>query len=232
MLDAAMTSAQLTGQDAGHVTQHALERDTVKLQPQVFAAYAQMHAAATADGVQLAVASGFRDFDRQLLIWNRKFKQIQLDEPQLSIGEIIERIMTWSALPGGSRHHWGTDLDVFDPRPFSNEKPLQLIPSEYQEGGPCHQLFLWLCQHAKDYGFGFPYAEYRGGVAAEPWHLSYWAIADAAQQQLSVDLLRATLQSHEVSGQAYVLEQLPELKARYIDNIQHPSDGADSCIFG
>ena len=27
---------------------------------------------------------------------------------------LIETILLWSALPGGSRHHWGTDVDVFD----------------------------------------------------------------------------------------------------------------------
>ena len=24
-------------------------------------------------------------------------------------GEMVDAILTWSAIPGGSRHHWGTD---------------------------------------------------------------------------------------------------------------------------
>ena len=33
---------------------------------------------------------------------------------QLSPAERIEAILRWSALPGASRHHWGTDLDLID----------------------------------------------------------------------------------------------------------------------
>lgn len=224
-----LTAQQLTGQTASHVVSNDISRPAVRLQAPVFAAYSAMHSAAADAGLSLAIASGFRDFDRQLGIWNRKFSGAaplytidgaQLDYNSLAVGEIVDAIMTWSALPGASRHHWGTDLDVYDPRPFAaGDKSLQLVPEEYDEGGPCHELALWLQRHAQDFGFFFPYRQYRGGVAAEPWHLSYHTLAAQAQQQLSLEVLQQALTDADLAGKDYVLACLPELKERYVDNI-------------
>jgi hypothetical protein len=38
-----------------------------------------------------------------------------LDALQLGETERLHAILHWSALPGTSRHHWGTDLDIYDP---------------------------------------------------------------------------------------------------------------------
>ena len=68
-------------------------------------------------------SSSFRDFARQLQIWNGKFSG---ERPMFDAGgrparrgalsprERIDAILLWSALPGASRHHWGTDLDLID----------------------------------------------------------------------------------------------------------------------
>ena len=62
--------------------------------------------------------SSFRDYDTQLRIWNRKFaceKPLYdldgkpRDFASLSERQKIECILNWSALPGGSRHQWGTE---------------------------------------------------------------------------------------------------------------------------
>lgn len=238
-----LTQRQLTGQDDSHVVTATCCRATVRLQPTVFAAYEAMTAAANEAGLAIDIASGFRDFARQQSIWNRKFSgaaplyNVQgqlLDTATLTLGEKLEAIMTWSALPGASRHHWGTDLDVFDPRPFATgARQLALVPAEYDEGGPCHSLAVWLSQHAADFGFFFPYRQYRGGVAAEPWHLSYRPLANAAQQQLTLAVLQEVLASSEIAGKDYVIACLPDLKARYIDTICDAADtGDDTWIFG
>lgn len=240
-----MLSAQeLTGQVDSHVVNDPCCRPTVRLQGTVFAAFKAMQDAAQESGLALDIASGFRDFARQQSIWNRKFKGeaplydshgALLDPNTLSVGEKVEAIMTWSALPGASRHHWGTDLDVFDPRPFAqSDVSLQLLPEEYEEGGPCHELALWLYQHAADFGFFFPYRQYRGGVAAEPWHLSHVTQAQQAQQQLTPAVLADALQAHDIAGKDYVLSCLAELKERYIDNICPPTanKGDDAWLFG
>lgn len=233
-----LSIAELTGKAATHVVNDPITRATVKLQPEVFAAYRAMHAAATEAGLALDIASGFRDFERQRSIWNRKFNGAAplysisgeaLDATSLSIGERIEAMMTWSAVPGTSRHHWGTDLDVFDPRPFADGKrQLELVPAEYERGGPCHELALWLYHHAEDFGFFFPYRQYRGGVAAEPWHLSYRTSAEQAHQQLSEEVLRQVLSDDSIAGHDYLLARVGELKERFIDTLCAPLYGDDS----
>lgn len=239
-----LTAQELTGQVDSHVTMDPVCRPTVRLQPRVFAAYKAMRDAAQDAGLALDIASGFRDFARQKAIWNRKFSGqaplydnhgALLDPAQLSLGEKVEAIMTWSALPGASRHHWGTDLDVFDPRPFAQgDLQLELLPEEYEEGGPCHELALWLYQHAADFGFFFPYRQYRGGVAAEPWHLSHYSAAQSAQQQLTPAVLQVAIEAHDVAGKDYVLGRLEELKERFVDNICPPASttGDDGWLFG
>ena len=133
-----MTNSQLYGLSEDHL----IAIDSVhKLQPEAAAAFSCMQQAAKEDGVQIEIASSFRGFDRQLAIWNRKFNSETLSclEPQAR----IESIMRWSALPGTSRHHWGTDCDLYDPTQLQGAT-LQLEPWEYEVGGPCAEVFDWL----------------------------------------------------------------------------------------
>ena len=74
-------------------------------------------------GFDLAPVSSFRDFERQRAIWNAKFRgeRPALDRRgravnmnKLDDGARVETILCWSALPGASRHHWGSDVDVAD----------------------------------------------------------------------------------------------------------------------
>lgn len=224
-----LTNEQLCGLVSTHVRQVTGERDGVHLQDTVAEAYVAMRSAAAEAGVSIAIASGFRDFQRQRHIWNRKFSGAAplyndhgdlLNASELSTGEKVDAILTWSALPGASRHHWGTDFDVYDPEPFaSGNQQLQLIPSEYEANGPCHAMHQWLRQHAQSFGFFFPYARYQGGVAAEPWHLSHRALAQTAHSALTLATLQQCIKAHDILGQAYLLECLADIKQRYIDTI-------------
>ena len=58
----------------------------------------------------------------------------------------LHRILRFSALPGTSRHHWGTDLDVFDPTLLPEDQKLALTPSEYGDSGYFSALTQWLDQ--------------------------------------------------------------------------------------
>lgn len=234
MLNSVLSVAELTGQQATHVSNHPQFAPALRLQAAVWSAFMAMQTAARADGVELALASAFRDFDRQLAIWNRKYHghapvydehgQL-LASDQLTSAERVAAIMTWSALPGASRHHWGTDCDVYDPRWFSeHQQPLQLVATEYQSGGPCYAAALWLQQHASDFGFHFPYARYQGGVAAEPWHLSFTELAEPCAAQLTTELLEQLIATSELAAKEYVLANLAQLKQRYIDAVCAPSD--------
>ncbi|WP_350595574.1 M15 family metallopeptidase, partial [Pseudoalteromonas sp. 45-MNA-CIBAN-0466] len=88
-------------------------------------------------------------------------------------------IMLYSALPGASRHHLGTDLDIYDKSAVSDDYVLQLSPNEYQQGGPFAKLSQWLDTHLAEFGFYRPYQYDLGGVAPELWHISH--IAQSAQ---------------------------------------------------
>lgn len=221
-----LSSTELTGACETHLT----AVDGHKLHPDAAKAYFAMRKAAAANGLELAIASGFRSLDRQLSIWNRKWrgklpvrsqKGEQLDVSSLTDTEKMHAILHWSALPGSSRHHWGSDFDIYDPRAFrDSELKLQLVPGEYiNESGPCHELWQWLTQHAHESGFFFPYARYQGGVAQEPWHLSYRIVSQQCHRQLSLELLADTINSLSIEGKSIILDNLAQIKEQYIDTI-------------
>lgn len=217
-----ITPAMLTGRSTEHL---ALLSGNHRLQPAAVEAFHAMQQAAKAAGFDLQPASSFRDFDRQLAIWNGKFcgerpvldKDSQpLDIAPLSVAERCAAILRWSALPGASRHHWGSDLDIYDPSLLPAGKKLQLEPWEYQEGGYFYPLHQWLTEHMADFGFYRPFAEDLGGVAIEPWHLSYRPLAQEAERLLTPALLLAAWQDKDVAGAQWLASHLPAIFSRFI----------------
>ena len=93
------------------------------LHREVVEPWQELVAAARLNGFDLSIASGFRSFERQLVLWNDKLSGVrpvvdELGQPiainRLSPFEVMQKVMRWSAIPGASRHHWGTDIDIFD----------------------------------------------------------------------------------------------------------------------
>ena len=62
---------------------------------------------------------------------NDKGNAIELEG--LSDWQKCQAILRWSAVPGASRHHWGTEIDFFDPDVLPAGKKLMLEPWEYQQ---------------------------------------------------------------------------------------------------
>ena len=224
------TLEELTGRSRGHVREVENPPGPSKctLHNEVAGAYVALRAAAAVDGIDLLAFSGFRDFDRQLGIWNGKFRGERpmqdrvgrpLDVHTLTPAERVTAILWWSALPGASRHHWGTDFDVMDVAALPAGYKLQVVPAEYQRGGPFERLTNWLDAHMHAFGFYRPYTTDRGGVSPEPWHLSYAPIAARAQAALDVDGLRAVLAAAEIEGKAEVLAALDRNFANYVVNV-------------
>ncbi len=126
---------ELTGRAATHVVQRddlgaAIHRDAL-------APFLALKAAAAGAGIELQIASGFRDFAAQLRIWNMKYRGERplydeagnvRDHASLDAGELIDGILCWSALPGASRHHWGTDIDVIDRAAMPENYRYRLVP--------------------------------------------------------------------------------------------------------
>jgi LAS superfamily LD-carboxypeptidase LdcB len=182
---------------------------------------------AASDGFILKVASSYRSFARQLLIWNNKARGLRpvfndvgesIDINALSERDKVFAILRWSALPGASRHHWGTDIDVYGGVHIDPEYQLQLTFAETQGDGPFAEFHRWLSDELAQGNSDFfrPYAQDRGGIAPEPWHLSYAPLATLFSRQFTQDLLREQLAQTDLALKQTVLDNLDEIYQRFI----------------
>lgn len=201
---------------------------------QVVAPFRELQREARGAGFDLRILSGFRSFARQLAIWNDKATgkrpvldshAVPLDIATLSEQDLVFAILRWSALPGASRHHWGTDIDVYDAAATPERYEIELIPDEVNPGGMFGPLHAWLDERiATGDAFGFfrPYSEDRHGVAPERWHVSYAPVAAVYLEQLTTDVLRATIEQADVRLKETVLEHLDEIYERFVINLNRP----------
>lgn len=227
------TLDQVTGRARDHLRE--LHDPRCTLHGEVAAPFLAMRAAAAADGIDLVAFSSFRDFDRQLAIWNGKFRGERpmqdragrpLDALTLGAAERVAAILWWSALPGASRHHWGTDIDVLDANALPAGYRPQVVPAEYAPTGPFARLTTWLDANMHAFGFYRPYATDRGGVSPEPWHLSYAPVATRALAALTPGALHAVLAAADIEGKEAVLDTLSENFARYVAQVDAPPETA------
>ncbi|MEM1113759.1 MAG: M15 family metallopeptidase [Pseudomonadota bacterium] len=217
--------AWLTGREEGQLVE--LPGGHRLLAP-VADAFQQLKSRARDAGFDLAVASSYRSFDRQLAIFNGKARGQRpvhddaggpVDLDSLDARGRLAAILRYSALPGASRHHWGTDLDVYDAGSVPADYCVQLTPDEVAAGGVFDGLHTWLdaqMASATSEGFYRPYAVDRGGVAVERWHLSYAPLAMACEQALTVEMLLDAWQDRDLALRADIEARLDEIMARYI----------------
>jgi LAS superfamily LD-carboxypeptidase LdcB len=226
----ALSVAELTGRARTHVVD--IEDPRCTIHREVVLPLRALRAAALRDGIDLVPLSSYRDFERQAAIWNAKYRGervlldadgVPLDYAVLQEYERIEAILLWSSLPGASRHHWGTDLDVIDAAAMPQGYVAQLQPAEFAPGGVFARLDAWLAEHAGRFGFFRPYESDRNGVRPEPWHVSYAPIAVPALASFSVQQLAEELLRSDIEGRARVLERLPAIFARYVASVDSPA---------
>ena len=224
-----MNVLELTGRSRSHVVD--IEQPRCTLHYEVVCSFLAMRDAALREGVDLQAVSSHRDYDRQVALWNRKWRGERplyardgrlLDHAALSEPQRVDAILSWSALPGGSRHHWGTDVDVVDVAAMPPGYQVQLLPGEYAADGVFAELAGWLERHMGRFGFFRPYGSDRGGAGIEPWHLSYAPVATEAMEALSLSVLRAAITQGDILGKEAVLERLPEIYTRFILAIDPP----------
>jgi hypothetical protein len=137
-------------------------------------------------------------------------------------------ILRWSALPSASRHHWGTDVDVYDGARVASRSDVQLLPFETAPGGPFHGLHQWLDREAGRFGFFRPYDVDRGGMQPEPWHLSFAPLSVPALAALTVPVLDRALAALPMAAVDLVRSRLDELYERHVRNVAAPPS-YDSC---
>jgi LAS superfamily LD-carboxypeptidase LdcB len=229
--------ANVVGQDESHLcsAEDAAELGA-SVHRDVVEPFHELQQQAAPVGFDLAILSGFRSFDRQLSIWNRKAAgelpvldshARPLDITRLSDAELVFAILRWSALPGASRHHWGTDLDVYDAAAQPAGYEIALVPSEYDGDGMFSPLSRWLDDRiasGTSMGFFRPYDRDRGGIAPERWHLTYGPTARTFEQALTAELLYGTIQSANMRLKDVVLANLDEIVRRFVKNTN--PDGA------
>jgi zinc D-Ala-D-Ala carboxypeptidase len=142
-------------------------KPAMMLQKEVFEAFKKMHAAAKKEGIDLIIISSTRTFDQQKGIWEGKWTRFADTKESV---DRAKRILEYSSMPGSSRHHWGTDIDLND-----------LNNPAFEGKGRYAKLYEWMVAHAAEYGFGQPYTpigpERPNGYHEEKWHWSYLPLA-------------------------------------------------------
>jgi len=168
--------------------------DPYVLHQKTYASFEKMHAAALADGVKLVMVSATRNFKRQRQIWEAKWNGQRLLEGKDKADEVYpdpadraRAILRYSSMPGTSRHHWGTDIDLND------------LENSYFATGDGKKVYDWLTANAAGYGFCQPYTP-KGdarpnGYEEEKWHWSYLPLAT----QLT-DYATSALKDTDISG--------------------------------
>ncbi len=161
----------------------------------------KMRGAASQEGIELEIVSAYRSFQRQKEIFERKYRDFRSKgiEPEKAIEKIIE----YSTIPGTSRHHWGTDLDLIDgnaPRPKN-----VLQAANFHGQGPFCKMKEWMNAHAKEFGFYEVYTDEptRKGFKYEPWHFSYAPVSVPMLKEYASLDVKAILSEEKVLGNEY-----------------------------
>ena len=225
-----MTVDIVTGSTSDHLValeQAADHRVEQYIHRQVMKPLLDLQQAASKAGFDLKICSAFRSFERQLIIWNGKASGSRsvmdelgqpIDIASLDAWQKIQAIMRWSALPAASRHHWGTDFDVYDAKAMPKDYQIQLTPDEVKGTGLFTPMHDWLDQYIQSGNTEFyrPYEFDTGGIAPERWHLSYRPVADGYAALQTVDVIAQRLQQSKILLLDTVIEHLDEIYNRFI----------------
>ena len=222
-----LTPDMLTGKSREHLVNlptpysphHFLQAEAAK-------AFQGLQQSAVKNGFNLQPASSFRDFARQQLIWNGKFNGERkvhddagnaLDLSRLDDWQKSQAILRWSALPGASRHHWGTEIDIFDPDLLPQGQSLQLEPWEYEQGGYFFELSEFLIENLPHFDFNLPFMQMPAEkkIGREPWHISYMPLAEKAKQLFSAEVLLQAWEKEEIGGKATLQQHFPQIFEQY-----------------
>ena len=178
--------------------------DGFALRKEAYDAFLKMKAAAAQSGIDIQVVSSYRNYAHQNRIWERKYKRFT--DQGLSPQEAIEKIIAYSTIPGTSRHHWGTDLDIIDgSQPTSGDV---LVPSKFHEDGPFCKLKEWMDSHSEDFGFYLVYTEDedRKGFKYEPWHYSYAPLSKTYLKDYRTLDIKKRLEEEKLMGSEHFNE--------------------------
>lgn len=185
---------------------------TNKLQPEVFKQFKKMQKSALKSGIKIQIVSGYRSYQRQLKIWNKKYDKYVSEG--FSPEETIHKIIEYTTIPGTSRHHWGTEIDIIDANVKMPSK--LLVETNYSKNGVYSKLNNWMKKNAKKFGFHLVYTNNldRKGFRYEPWHYSYKKLSKPMLRQFIKLSLMKTVSNNNLNGYTFFT---PNFVNNYVD---------------
>ena len=228
-MDSAKLKDLITGKDLSALVNIPVENKL--LHGDVLADFLQFRELAAGEGIAIKLTSSHRDFQRQLTIWNEKVQGLRpvldssgvaMDISKLSELDLMRAILRWNALPGTSRHHWGTDFDVYDEAARPTDYQVQLIPQEIEAGGVFERLGAWLEDYfsaAEEVAFFRPYRLDLKGVAPEWWHISHRQTSGVIEKALDIEMVAQIVSESPMELKETVLENLEFIMKQYVFNI-------------
>ena len=147
-------------------------RSGIYLRSEVLDKFLILRQLAEDEGIELIVVSGTRSFNHQKDIWDRKWaKSRYMGWDKI---EKARDILTYSSMPGTSRHHWGTDFD------------LNSLENSYFDSGEGKKVYDFMERCGGEHGFKQVYTSKdsgRTGCEEEKWHWSYMPVSSTMLNQ-------------------------------------------------
>ncbi|MET1257689.1 M15 family metallopeptidase [Flagellimonas sp. DF-77] len=188
----------------------------INLRQEPYEAFLKMKKAAYNDGFDIKIVSSYRNFYRQQAIWERKYLQYT-DVDGMAPMEAITKIIEYSTIPGTSRHHWGTEIDIIDG--YRKTTGDVLLAEKFEGEGPFSGLKQWMDENSEDFGFYLVYTDnyFRKGFKYEPWHYSYAPNSIPMLEQFRKKNIFKLIQNEEFEGVEHFTTSF--LKTYIHDNI-------------
>ena len=186
-----------------------------KLQKEAHDAFIKMKEEALKSEISIKIVSSYRNFDHQNRIWERKFKSFT--STGLSPQDSIKKIIEYSTIPGTSRHHWATDIDIIDAKP---KQPKNVLQAQHFDTNGCYgKLKTWMDTNASDFGFYLVYTNAidRKGFKYEPWHYSFKPLSSLFLSEYKQLNISEILQKEQLLGNEHFSEEF--LSKYYNENI-------------
>ena len=179
-------------------------KSNLYMHTEAYRAFNNMHKAAQAENINLNIVSAFRSYNHQKSIWEAKWsgrRKVLGKNLSTTIPEPKDRaiyILQYSSMPGTSRHHWGTDIDIYS----VNDKDFQ--------SGSGKKIYDWLKLNASIFGFCQTYniksEERKNGYEEEKWHWSYMPLASKYSQAYKSTITYNDIQGFEGANTAKTID--------------------------
>ena len=162
------------------IDQKYADKEGMMMQAEAYNAFLKMAHAGELAGHSFCILSATRNFFYQKYLWENKWYGIfpiqgNIDACTSFQDEVYRarKIMEYSAMPGSSRHHWGTDIDI------------NALDNDYFEQGEGLAWYRWMTENAGAYGFCQPYTAGRKyGYKEEKWHWTYLPLSKQYTEEI------------------------------------------------